>query len=97
MAVADSNERLFSVTRIRAVTPGATDLALEVPGTMQASGSLVSVYPRAIMVGTAGDVTVLAADDSAAVVLKNLAAGIWHPISPKKITAATALDVLAGY
>lgn len=85
MAAADSNERTFSVTQVRAVTPGGNSLALN------------GVLPRAIYVGVSGDVTLQAADDAAAVTLAGLAAGCWHPISCLKITAATATGVLVGY
>jgi hypothetical protein len=85
MAAADSNERTFSITQVRAVTPGGNSLAL---GT---------VLPRALYVGVSGDVTIQAADDAASTTLVGLAAGMWHPISCQKITAATATGVLVGY
>ena len=72
----DSNERLYSITRARAVTASPnTDLAIN------------GVYPRGLMVGTAGDVTGTLADDAVAVTLPGLAAGVWHPVSFKIITA----------
>jgi hypothetical protein len=85
MSVADSNERLYSLTRFRAVTPGTTDLRIN------------GVAPRAIYVAVAGDVTVLGDDDTATVTLTGLAAGVWHPLSPQQITAATATGIVAGY
>lgn len=85
MAASDSNERLYSLTRFRAVTPG--------PDSLRING----VAPRAIYVAVAGNVTVLGDDDTSAVTLTGLAAGVWHPISPQQITAATATGIVAGY
>lgn len=86
MAAADSNERTFSITQVRAVTPGPGDL-----------DRLNTALPRALYVGVSGDVTLQAADDTATVTLVGLAAGAWHPISCLKITAASATGILVGY
>lgn len=76
----------YPVTRLLAVTPGPDELPL-----------VNGQYPRGIYVGVLGNVTVLAAEDTTEVTITNLAAGIWHPISAKKITAATALNILVAY
>lgn len=54
---------------------------------------------RALYVGTAGDVSVILKGDTSAVLLKNLAAGVWHPMQVKVVqaTGLTAADVVAGY
>lgn len=53
--------------------------------------------PRAILIGTAGDLVVRGRLDTADVTLK-LAAG-WHPIRPKIIrqTGTTAANIVAGF
>lgn len=50
---------------------------------------------RAIYVGVSGDVTVEMLEGSPRT-FKNLAAGMWHGMSFKRVTAATATDMLAG-
>lgn len=56
---------------------------------------------RGLYVGTSGDIVVQFSDDAdaAPVTLKNLAAGVWHPLQVQKIieTGTTAADILAGY
>jgi hypothetical protein len=56
---------------------------------------------RGLYVGTSGDVVVQFSDDgdSATVTLKNLAAGVWHPVQVQKVikTGTTATDIVAGY
>lgn len=76
----------YPVTRLVAVTPGPTELDL-----------VNGQFPRGIYVGVAGNVTVLAADDTVEITVTNLAAGIWHPMSVRKVTAATALNILVAY
>lgn len=56
-------------------------------------------YPcRAVYVGVGGHVKYTAIDGGT-VTLKNLAAGVWHPIAAKRIwtTGTTATDIVAGY
>lgn len=54
---------------------------------------------RAVYVGGSGDLAVIAADDTSAVTLVSLMAGIWHPIECKQImsTNTTATDIVGGY
>ena len=53
---------------------------------------------RALYLGTAGDVTVTFLDGSS-VTLKNLAAGVWHPLAITHLTALanSAADPVVGY
>lgn len=81
---ADTVERLYTITRRRAVTPGDTDLALD------------GVYPRALMVDVGGTVTGVTSEDTDSIA-QTFAAGIWHPVSFKFITAAGATGLVAGY
>ena len=54
---------------------------------------------RAIMVGVAGNLAIIGSDDTSAVTLVAVAAGVWHPISATKImsTNTTATDIKAGW
>ncbi|WP_049820079.1 spike base protein, RCAP_Rcc01079 family [Bradyrhizobium japonicum] len=56
---------------------------------------------RGLYVGVSGNVVVQFSDDadSATVTLKNLVAGVWHPIQVQKIikSGTTATDIVAGY
>lgn len=53
---------------------------------------------RGIYVGTAGNIKVTTSNGDT-VTLPNLAAGIWHPLSVKKVfaTGTTAIDIVGGY
>lgn len=53
---------------------------------------------RALYLGTAGDVTITLRDGSS-VTMKNLAAGVWHPVTATHVTALanSAADCLVGY
>jgi hypothetical protein len=85
---ADTHERIYGITQIRAVTPSdTTDLALG------------GVYPRAIYVGGAGNLAVVGVDDTSAVTMTGIATGVWHPICVKRVmsTNTTATLILAGY
>lgn len=54
---------------------------------------------RALYVGTTGDVELMLEGMDAAVVLHDLAAGIWHPMMVKRVldTNTTATDIAVGY
>lgn len=78
-----------SASKAVAVTPAdGTDLALP-------SGINGTKY---LYVGVAGDVSAITASGDTAV-FKALAAGVFHPISVRRIrsTATTATDILAVY
>lgn len=81
---ADTHERVSGLTRFRAVTPGTTSLAVD------------GVYPRALQVAAAGTVTGKGVDDEDALE-HYYAAGIWHPVCFKEITAAGATGLIVGY
>lgn len=81
---ADSHERTYGLTRFRAITPGTGDLAVS------------GVYPRGISATVAGTIDVVGVDDTTAVTVP-IAAGVFQPICAKKITAATATGIVAGY
>lgn len=64
-----------------------------------AGASKLDTFPtRGLYLGTAGDLTVTLIDGTS-VTLKNMAAGVWHPIAVTHVTAAAngAADILAGY
>jgi len=88
MAQADSHERIYGITAVRAVTP-ADNAELKLNG----------VYPRGLYVGGTGNVAVILVDDTAAVTITGLAAGVWHPICPRVVmsTNTTATSILVGY
>ncbi|PLP58516.1 hypothetical protein CYK37_15135 [Mesorhizobium loti] len=71
---------------LRAVTPHATD-------------TLPNGVCRALWVGAAGDVAVIAEDDSAAVTLTAVPAGSVLPVRAKAVRAAgtTATNIVALY
>lgn len=52
-----------------------------------ADGTTLSPMPRALWVGGAGDVAVIAADDTAAVTIVGVPAGSWVPIECKEVRA----------
>lgn len=70
----------------RAVTPSDTD-------------DLPLGACRGFIVGVAGDVEVIGSDDSTAVVLPAMAAGVVHPCSVRRILAGstTATGIVAVY
>lgn len=82
-----SNDLTTPIRNIRAITSFGTAELEKIDGS----------FPRAIYVGTAGNVTVKAIDDDTAVQMANLAAGIWHPVTAKAITASAVATVLVGY
>jgi hypothetical protein len=82
---ANSNTVNSPITAMDAVTPSDT-LDLAVPC-------------RAVWAGVAGNISIIAADDSVAVLLKGVPAGQWVPVQAKRIlsTNTTATDIVAGY
>lgn len=70
-------------TKLRAVTP--------------ADGSDLDPIPRALWVGTAGNVAIIAADDSSAVTLSNVPAGAVLSVRAKRVmsTNTTASNIVA--
>ena len=73
----------FPATRLRAVTPSdSVDL---------------DYIPKALYVGTGGNVSIIALEDSAAVTLTNVAAGTIIPIRAKfvRATGTTASGIVA--
>lgn len=54
---------------------------------------------KALLVGTAGDVVVVGADDSGSVTIPNMQPGIWHPMQVKQVlaTGTEALEIVAMY
>lgn len=74
--------------RVRLVTPSdTTDLQLDSSG-----------YPRALYVGTTGNVAVVAVGDTAAVTFTAVPVG-WFPVAVKKVmsTNTTASTIVALY
>lgn len=63
------------------------------------SDSTVIPATRGLFVGTAGDLVVLFAGDTATVTLKNVAAGVTHPWSVTQVhaTGSTAADIVGIY
>jgi len=51
---------------------------------------------RGLYVGTSGDIAVILSGDTSSVTLKNLAAGVEHAISVKRVlaTGTTATDII---
>jgi len=87
---ADTHERIFGLTALRAVTPGAgNNLAISLNG--------VSVYPRAIYLSASADVVLTGVDDTSSVTLTALAGGMWHPICAKSITSVSTGTATVGY
>lgn len=54
---------------------------------------------RALYVGVSGDVEVILKGDTTSVVLKDLAAGVWHPMQVTRVraTGTAATDIVAGF
>lgn len=52
---------------------------------------------RAIYVGVAGNLSIIAADDTAAVTVSNVPAGTVLPIQAKKIMAATTASGIVAF
>ncbi|RXZ77256.1 hypothetical protein EBB07_33835 [Paenibacillaceae bacterium] len=86
LARRDDIAKLASAVTAAVVTPNdTTDLA---------AGAT-----KGIMVGTSGDIVVDMVTSGASITLKNIAAGIIHPLSVKRIraTGTTATDIVAVY
>ena len=85
-AYADRGDAVSSqARRLIAVTPSdSTDLA---------------DVAKAVYVGTGGDVSIIAAGDTTAVVLKNLLSGSLIPVRAKRVmaTGTTATNLVALY
>jgi hypothetical protein len=81
-----SNSSMIGGGALRAVTP-------------HASAALPDGNCRALYVGGAGDVAVVAVEDTAPVILKNVPAGALLPIRAKavRVTGTTATDIVAIY
>lgn len=62
-------------------------------------GVELSVVTKALLVGTAGDVAVVGADDSGAVTIPNMQPGIWHPMQVKQVlaTGTEPAEIVAMY
>lgn len=62
-------------------------------------GTDLAAVSRGLYVGVAGDVSVILANDSAAVTLTGLASGIVHPLRAKRVrsTGTTATGIVAVY
>ncbi len=54
---------------------------------------------RGLYVGVTGNVTVIFANDTTAVLLTGLAAGVWHPMQIQQVnqSGTTATGLVAGY
>lgn len=82
-------------TELRAVTPNdSTDLGIQGIDTLGTPFR----YPRALKIGTAGNINVLAADDTSPVVMA-VNAGEVLPVSAKRVysTSTTATGIVALY
>ncbi|QUT07925.1 hypothetical protein KFK14_11350 [Sphingobium phenoxybenzoativorans] len=71
---------------LRAVTPHATD-------------PLPDGVCRGLLIGTGGNVSIVAENDTDPVLLKNLGSGVIYPIKAKavRISGTTANDIVALY
>jgi len=79
----------WPVTRAVAVTPSDST---------QLSNGTPEVFPRALFVGTGGDLTVDMAETGTDIVFKNVQSGQIVPIRVKRVKlATTATDILALY
>ena len=92
---ANTHEAIYGYTAFRVPATDGSDLRINLDPSMEVNRG--GVYPRGLMVGTAGNVTLIGVDDTTAVTLTNLSAGIWHPICIKAITATTAANLVVGY
>ncbi len=90
-----THEALYGLTAFRSVALN-TDLAIPV---IPADANGRKAYPRGLLLGTSGNVTLVGVDDDPAspVTLTNLQAGVWHPICAKIITATTGANLVVGY
>lgn len=84
MAIKD----LFSSSRTGLSSPSGRAFAIT------AGASDLTYVTRGIYVGGAGDVTVTMRDDGASVTFSDVPAGTILPIRVKKVTAATASDLV---
>ena len=58
----------------------------------------LSKFTRAIFVGVSGDLVVQFVGDDDTVTVKNVAAGVWHPMRVRLVhTDSTATDILGAY
>lgn len=75
------------VASLRSVTPHATN-DLPAPGVC-----------RALWIGGAGDISIIAEDDTAAVIIAGVQAGVLLPIRAKavRVTGTTATSIVALY
>lgn len=63
-----------------------------------ASDALPNGVPKALWIGTAGNLTVKLPDSETDVIYKNIPAGTWMPIRPTHVRAtSTAADIIANY
>jgi len=78
---------LLGCKKLRVVVKSdATDLAV------------AGAYPAGIWVGTGGDLSIIAEDDTSAVTITGVPNGTWIDIHAKKIMAATtASNMVVGY
>lgn len=83
-------DSLTSISVFRAVTVGNDLAVLADPNGPKA------IYPRGIYLSATADV-VLVGEDGQSVTLTALAGGIWHPISPVRITSISTGTAVAGY
>ena len=82
-----------------------TDFASHSPGLASPGSNFFAITPtdgsdlatptRGIYVGVGGDVSIDGVEGGSAVILQNLAAGVWHPIRAKRVrstgTVATGI------
>lgn len=79
--------------------PGQDAPAVETAAVTPNNTNDLPVTCRALWVGTGGDVALMAAGDTVAVTLKNVANGTLLPIKTKRVlvTGTTAADIVALY
>lgn len=78
---------------------GDTDPANNLRAVTKSDTDDMTTFSRALYIGTAGDVALIASADSAAVTLVGVPAGTVLPISAKRVmsTGTTADDIVALY
>jgi hypothetical protein len=79
--------------------PGQDAPAVETAAVVPNNSSDLPVTCRALWVGTAGDVALMADGDAVAVTIKNVANGTLVPIRTRRVmaTGTTATDIVALY
>ncbi|API60546.1 hypothetical protein BSL82_15685 [Tardibacter chloracetimidivorans] len=83
---ADTHERTYAITKRLAVTGAVLDLR-----------DSRGVYPRAIFLDAAGEITGTAVDETEAQA-QTFAAGMWHPTAFKSISSiGSATGVKVGW